>query len=166
MIALFWNLALYSISTALLCGENIKYRLLSKHLFQRKRTTWQLKKYHWNNKLLEKITSSSYYMEQKHSSKQDASTTYTQEKKFLQLLLLKFCESFRFRQIKKLEVYVQEIIQKIFLGGGSAKKCDHDSGIEGLHLFWFSCKIVHVHKSGRQNKNKLKEEYAESSEKT
>ena len=32
-----------------------------------------------------------------------------------------------------------------------------------MRLFWFSCKIAHVHKSGRQNKNKQKEERLESS---
>ena len=37
---------------------------------------------HSNNKFLEKITSSSYHMEQKHSSKQVASRTYTLEKDF------------------------------------------------------------------------------------
>ena len=31
--------------------------------------------------------------------------TYTLEENFLQLLLLKVCESFRFGQIKKLEMY-------------------------------------------------------------
>ena len=39
------------------------------------------------------------------------------------------------------------------------------SAIDGLSLFWFSQKIAHVHISGRQNKNKLKEKHAESSEK-
>ena len=34
----------------------------------------------------------------------------------------------------------------------------------GLHLFWFSRKIAHVHISGRQNKNKLKEKHVQSSE--
>ena len=33
-----------------------------------------------------------------------------------------------------------------------------------LRLFWFSRKIAHAHTSGRQNKNKLKEEHVESSE--
>ena len=36
--------------------------------------------------------------------------------------------------------------------------------IDSLRLFWFSRKIVHAHISGRQNKNKLKEKHAESSE--
>ena len=59
-----------------------------------------------NNKLLEKITSSSYHMEQKTFI--EASCIYnihTGEKKILWLLLLKVCESLRFGQIKKLEVY-------------------------------------------------------------
>ena len=43
-------------------------------------------------------------MEQKTLLKQLGSITYTLEKKFLHLLLLKVCESFRFGQIKKLEV--------------------------------------------------------------
>ena len=30
----------------------------------------------------------------------------------------------------------------------------------------FSCKIAHAHISGRQNKNKLKEEHVESSDQT
>ena len=41
----------------------------------------------------------------KHSSKKFASITYTLEKHFLQLLLLKACESFRFGEVKKLEEY-------------------------------------------------------------
>ena len=39
-----------------------------------------------------------------------------------------------------------------------------NSDIDGLHLFRFSRKIAHAHISGRQNKNKLKEKHAESSE--
>ena len=35
--------------------------------------------------------------------------------------------------------------------------------IDGLRLFWFSQKIVHVHIPGMQNKNKLKEKHVESS---
>ena len=58
-----------------------------------------------NDKPLEKITSSSYHIEQKHSSKRVESITYAPKKDLLQLLLLKVCMSFRFGQIKKLEVY-------------------------------------------------------------
>ena len=36
--------------------------------------------------------------------------------------------------------------------------------IDSLRLFWFPRKIAHEHISGRQNKNKLKEEHVESSE--
>ena len=36
--------------------------------------------------------------------------------------------------------------------------------IDGLRWFRFSQKIAHAHISGRQNKNKLKEKHAESSE--
>ena len=53
MIALFCN---FGISTALHCGDNVKHGLLSKHLFQRKQSQS-------NDKLLEKMTSSSYHME-------------------------------------------------------------------------------------------------------
>ena len=49
------------------CGNNVKYGLFSKHLFQRKRQYGGWKKSHSNEKLLEKITSSSYHMEQKTS---------------------------------------------------------------------------------------------------
>ena len=60
----------------------------------------------WDNgKPLEKITSSSYHIKQKNSSKRAESTTYAPKKDLLQLLLLKVCMSFRFGQIKKLEVY-------------------------------------------------------------
>ena len=57
-----------------------------------------------NDKPLEKITSSSYRIEQKYSSKRVESITYAPKKDLLQLLLLKVCMSFRFGQIKKLEV--------------------------------------------------------------
>ena len=36
--------------------------------------------------------------------------------------------------------------------------------IDGLRLFWFSRKTAHAHIFGWQNKNKLKEKHAESSE--
>ena len=36
--------------------------------------------------------------------------------------------------------------------------------IDNLCLFWFSGKIPHANISGRQNKNKLKEEHVESNE--
>ena len=36
--------------------------------------------------------------------------------------------------------------------------------IESLRFFWFSRKIAYAHIPGRQNKNKLKEKHAESSE--
>ena len=89
------------------CGNNVKYGLFSKHLFQRKRQYGGWKKSHSNEKLLEKITSSSYHMEQKTSI--GASCTYNihthWRKRFLQLLLLKVCGSFRFWQIKKFEVH-------------------------------------------------------------
>ena len=39
-----------------------------------------------------------------------------------------------------------------------------ECAIDGLRLFWFSQKIVHAHIPGRQNKNKLKEKHAKSSE--
>ena len=38
------------------------------------------------------------------------------------------------------------------------------NSIDGLRLFWFSQKIACAHISDRQNKNKLKEKHAESSE--
>ena len=69
-------------------------------------TIWRLKKFQGNDKLLEKITSSSYHMEQKTFL--GASCIYnihTREKNVLQLLLLKVCETFRFEQIKNLELY-------------------------------------------------------------
>ena len=46
------------------CGDNVVYGLLSKHLFQ-KNDNMAVEKSHSNDKLLEKITSSSYHMEQK-----------------------------------------------------------------------------------------------------
>ena len=52
-----------SVSTALLfcsCGDKVKYGLILK-----KTTIWRFKKSHSNDKLLEKITSFSYHMEQK-----------------------------------------------------------------------------------------------------
>ena len=106
-IALFWYLALALVlALHCYCGDNIKYGLLSKHLFQRK---WQYGCWKTavdsNDKLLEKITSSNYHMEQKTFI--EASCIYnihTGEKCFLQLLLWKVWESFRFGQIKKLEV--------------------------------------------------------------
>ena len=82
-----------SISTALLLWRCVKYGLLSKYLLERKRQYGGCK-YHttitWNKK---------------HLSKQATSITYTWRKTFLQLLLLKVCELFRFRQIKKVEVH-------------------------------------------------------------
>ena len=65
MIALFWNLALVLLVLALHCyfGDTVKYGLVSKHLFQT--TIWRLKKSHSNDKVLEKITFSSYHVEQK-----------------------------------------------------------------------------------------------------
>ena len=65
MIALFWNLALALLVLALHCyfGDTVKYGLVSKHLFQT--TIWRLKKSHSNDKVLEKITFSSYHVEQK-----------------------------------------------------------------------------------------------------
>ena len=72
-----------SISTALLLWMmEGKIRTSFKTLISNKTTIWRLKKSHSNNKFLEKITSSSYHMEQKHSSKQVASRTYTLEKDF------------------------------------------------------------------------------------
>ena len=60
--ALFWNIALALVlALHCYCERNVKYRLLPKHLLQRKR---RLKKSHSNDKLLEKITSSSYHLEQ------------------------------------------------------------------------------------------------------
>ena len=50
-------------------------------LASKKATIRRLKKSHSNNKLLEKITSSSYHMEQK-TSKQDASITLQSGEKF------------------------------------------------------------------------------------
>ena len=85
-----------SISTAMLLSFKI--------LVSKKTAIWRLKKSHGNDKLLEKITSSSYHMEQKTFI--EASCIYnihTGEKHFLKLLLLKVCESFRFR-LEKLEV--------------------------------------------------------------
>ena len=89
------------------CGDNGKYglRTFLKTLVSKKMTIWQLKKSYNNNKLLEKITPPVITLNKKHSSKQVASVTYTLEKKCLQLLLLKVCESFRFGHIKKLEGY-------------------------------------------------------------
>ena len=72
-----------------------------------KTTIWRLIKLHSNDKLLEKITSSSYHMEQKTFI--EASYIYnvhTGENIFLQLLLLKVCKSLRFGQIRKLRGYL------------------------------------------------------------
>ena len=108
-IVLVWNLAFsISISTALLfcfCGNNVKHGLLLTFV-SKKTTIWQLKKSHSNDKLLEKITSFSYHMEQKTFI--EASGIYnihSGEKIFLQLLLLKLCESFRLLYIAKFGVY-------------------------------------------------------------
>ena len=72
-----------SISTALLLWRYglRKIRTSFKTLVSKKTTIWWMKKSHSNDKLLEKITSSSYHMEQKHSLKQVASITYTLEKR-------------------------------------------------------------------------------------
>ena len=102
MVALFWNLTLALVlARHCYCGDNIKYELFSKHLLQRKRQ-YGSEKSHGNDKLLEKNNVFSYHMDQKTFI--DASCIYnihTEEKKFLQLLLLKVCESFRFGHIKK-----------------------------------------------------------------
>ena len=69
-----------------------------KILVSKKTAIGRWKKSHGNDKLLEKITSSSYHMEQKAFI--EASCIYnihTLEKHFLQLLLLKVCELFGFR---------------------------------------------------------------------
>ena len=87
------------------CGNNVKYGLFSKHLFQRKRQYGGWKKSHSNEKLLEKITSSSYHMEQKTSIEVSCTHDTHWRKSFFQLLLLKACESLRFGQIKNLSVY-------------------------------------------------------------
>ena len=44
------------------CGDDLKHGVLSKHLFQKKKTIWHLKKYRSNDKLLAEIRSSTYYM--------------------------------------------------------------------------------------------------------
>ena len=54
-----------SISTTLLLWRQRKIRTSFKTLVSKKTTIWRLKKSHSNDKLLEKITSSSYHMEQK-----------------------------------------------------------------------------------------------------
>ena len=57
---------------------DIKYRLLSKHLFQRRGCTKPL----GNDKFVSKIIFPSYNMDQKHSSKQVVSTVHTLGKDF------------------------------------------------------------------------------------
>ena len=76
MIALFWNLALALLVLALhcYCGDTVKYGLVSKHLFQT--TIWRLKKFHSNDKILEKVTFPVITWNKKHSWKQVASITY------------------------------------------------------------------------------------------
>ena len=95
-----------SINTALHCTalEKRKIRTSFKTLVSKKETVWCLKKSHSNDKLLENITSSSYNMEQKTFI--EASCIYnihTGKKFFCSCYFWRF--SFRFTQIKKLEVY-------------------------------------------------------------
>ena len=59
MIAFLWN---FGISTHCYCGGNVKYGPLSKQLLQRKQQ-YGAKKFQGNDKLLEKVTSSSYHKE-------------------------------------------------------------------------------------------------------
>ena len=54
--------------------------ITSKTLLSKKTIMWRLKKSQSNDKLLEKLTSSTDYMGKKHSSKQVAYITYTLEK--------------------------------------------------------------------------------------
>ena len=61
----FWNLALALVSTALLLWRYGKIRTSFKTLVSKKTAIRQLKKSYCNDKLWEKITSSSYHMEQK-----------------------------------------------------------------------------------------------------
>ena len=83
------------------CGDNLKYGLLSKHLFQRNQQYGL-----WKNI---KITTNFYQKQRlpviewikKHPSNQVASIKYTLEKKLFQLLLLKVCESFQSWESKK-----------------------------------------------------------------
>ena len=98
------GISIISISTALLLWRYCKIWTSFKTLVSKKATIWQLKKSHSNDRLLEKITSSSYHMEQKTFI--EASCIYnihTGEKNFCSCYFWRF--SFRFGQIKKLEVY-------------------------------------------------------------
>ena len=83
------------------CGDNVKYGLLSKHLFQRKL------QYGWWNNL--KVTTnfnkkqwlSVIKWNQKHSPKKVVSIKRTLDKKFFVAAFLKVCESFLLRQMDK-----------------------------------------------------------------
>ena len=95
-----------SIGNALLLWRQRKIRTSFKTLVSKKTTIWRLKKYQSNNKLLEKITSPKLSHGTKNIHRSKLHLKHTQwRKKILQLMLLNVCESFRFRQIKKLEVY-------------------------------------------------------------
>ena len=94
-----------SIRTALLLWRYRKIRTSFKTLVSKKTTIWRLKKSHSNDKLLEKITSSSYHMEQKTFIEASCICNIHTGEKIFAAAALKVCEPFRFGQIKKLEVY-------------------------------------------------------------
>ena len=69
---------------------------------------------------------------------------------------LKICQQYNnWFLIQFEQLYTVSSVWKLFRVG---------LAIDSLCLFQFSRKIAHAHKSGRQNKNKLKEKYVESGE--
>ena len=93
--------------TALQCQQVLEaYRLISKHFFQRTQQHGGSKKALDNNELVEKVMSYSYHMEEKTFVETSCTNNIILWKSFVQLLLLKVCETFPFRQSWKLVVYL------------------------------------------------------------
>ena len=80
---------------------DIKCRRLSKHLFQTMRKHGGCNKALRNDKLTKKAISSIITRNKKHSSKQVVSMVHIIGNTLLQLLILKACVTFLFRQGKK-----------------------------------------------------------------
>ena len=77
--ALFWN---FGIALHCYCGDNVKYGLLSKQLFQRKQQNGGWKNAQVTTKFYKKRCLPVITCNRKHTSKQIASVKYTLEKSF------------------------------------------------------------------------------------
>ena len=85
------------------CGSNVKYRLLSEHLFQRMQQHDGWKNTHiYEQALIKLLLPVIITWNKKYLSKQVVTITDALKKNFLQLLLLKVYESFFPKKVKKM----------------------------------------------------------------